>query len=117
MSNSKEILEGKFKIAKFMGYTYKSETSKIFLIGLNDIHNYNEDWNKLIPVVEKIRNLNCVVSIRFNRQMNLTVTDINGFMPEWRKDIRCDGIGIESTFKAVVEFIQWHNTNNKKHKL
>jgi len=52
----KEIIEGNFLISKAMGYTYPSANSEIFRLSY-DLHNYHEDWNKLMLAVEKIEDV------------------------------------------------------------
>jgi iron-sulfur cluster repair protein YtfE (RIC family) len=62
-----------------------------------DFNNYSEDWNELIPVVQKINRLAskyptrvCDVMISYNR------------------------IDIEELYEHIVKFINWYNKNNKK---
>jgi len=74
---------------------------------------YHKSFDWLMPVVDKIRDNNCLVSIRFNRQMKTTNTVIACFENKWVKDVEVSGIGIESTYKAVIEFIKWYNQNKK----
>lgn len=124
----KEILEGNKLIAKFMGarpyylndnvITFPAFENPQPSISGTTTHNldslkYNTSWDWLMSVVEKIRDNNCIVSIRFNRQLNTTNTMIANFEDGWKKDIDISGVGVESTFKAVVEFIKWYNNQKK----
>lgn len=46
--------EGNFLISVFNGWTYKDVAEFIKDPTSSELHNYHEDWNKLMPVVEKI---------------------------------------------------------------
>ena len=113
-------------ISEFMGYTYhKSKHSydkSLFGEGfwskpgckMADLI-FDHDWNELIPVVEKIESL---------------AIDNVGEIGIWIEPIRCL-IGsdyhhpiievavdmchskIEMIYKAVIQFIQWYNNQNK----
>ena len=125
----KEITKGNILIAEFMGHKiwmvkhYIGDTqSDRMEISIKDYDKYvlkgfkydvyarpfHSDWNLLMPVVEKIRDNNCMVSIRFNRQMNTNNTMIACFEDKWVKDLDISGVGIESTYNAVIKFINWY---------
>lgn len=118
--NQKEILEGNKLIAEFMGFkrkedlqgfaTFKNWTIEPFGYFNDEGLKYHSYWDWLMPVVEKVRDSNCMISIRFNRQLNTANTTIACFENKWHKDISISGVGIESTYKAVVGFIEWHNS-------
>jgi len=114
----KEETEDNMLIAEFMGNKmngvfyisgYDANFPTQRLVHPNDLE-YHESWDWLIPVVDKIRDNNCIVSIRFNRQINTTNTHISCFENKWLKDINISGVGIESTYKSVIEFIKWYNS-------
>ncbi len=124
-----KIIEGNKLIAEFMGAECLSPKTKFSYFDFgNDwsenegifqqkIHirmlKYHSSWDWLMPVVEKVRDKNCIVSIWFNRQLNTNNTTIANFEDGWKKDINISGVGIESTYKSVIEFIKWHNNQKK----
>jgi hypothetical protein len=67
---------------------------------------YDTSWDWLVPVVEKIENLNqASVDIYYNCCEIAIPDDM----------IRVDGHSkIESTYKAVIEFIKWYNASLTK---
>jgi hypothetical protein len=92
LSAALSVEEGKFQIAKFMGYSYMFSNSAVFKNGLNDLHSYDKDWNKLMPVVKKIQQLEVAEFYRKKPVMS-AIMDVD----------------IEILFKAVVVFAQWYN--------
>jgi len=144
-----EIAENNKLIAEFMGYkNIKIESKeagciipsppgweKQFPRGVHLTFSYNEDWNKLIPVVEKIESLDLkewgykweshdgeieynngsiCVEIERNRcwiYMNLQLDPFHTFNEQTR------GIDfptkLEATYQAVVEFIKWYNVQKE----
>lgn len=75
---------------------------------------YQDRWDWLMPVVEKIRaDCNYLISIRFNRKLFTTTTTIACFENKWHKDLEHHGEGITSVYAAVISFIQWHKDNSK----
>ena len=51
---SKEQIEGNFLISVFNGWTYENVKDFSKDITSNELHNYHEDWNKLMMAVDKI---------------------------------------------------------------
>jgi hypothetical protein len=92
LSAALSVKEGKFQIAKFVGYTYGSSNETIFKNCLNDLHSYDKDWNKLMPVVKKIQQLEVSEFYRKKPVMSALID-----------------VDIETLFKAVVVFTQWFN--------
>jgi hypothetical protein len=112
-----QVLEGNKLIACFVGYKYnigfKSYELKKDGVVVNSIglpllmtgFKYNSSWDWLMPVVEKIESI---------KNSDDYEVDIFG---------KCCDIGgqfegvcktkIEGTYKAVVEFIKWHNKQQK----
>ncbi len=126
-----EILDSNKLIAIFMGGEYKkifcgidNTSENVFYMPNSHITDYVKDfkngipyhssWDFLMPVVEKVRDSNCIVSIRFNRQLATTNTCIACFEKKWVKDIEEHGVGITSTYLAVLEFVKWYNIERLK---
>jgi hypothetical protein len=113
-----EIIEGNFLISKAMGYTYPSANSEIFRLSY-DLHNYHEDWNKLMPVVEKIEQIDGGV-------FNFSVLYKQGLITSNRVNFTIKGlpkrnnISVTSTstkeavWLTIVEFYKWYNQNNNQ---
>lgn len=110
-------------IAEFMGgkiddtFIYFDKTNNKFeddTLHVSDLL-FDSDWNWLMEVVEKIESivLEEVNDTSFNVTIGATrycvIQDNNGGM------LKVIGEGktkIESTYKAVVEFIKWYNQTN-----
>lgn len=95
-------------IAEFMGMTCHHNDSNVLIFSTengNDIVSiydleYHTDWNWLMEVVEKIESLGVVVEIRENVcYIETTPVDYYSELEETK---------IQSTYKAVVEFIKWY---------
>jgi len=108
-------------IANFMGwdesmsghYPVDYNTPKGPYVGDKPLEMYHKSWDWLIPVVEKIENLE---DYRFDitiRQETITILDKNN-----NKEIYCFfGEGeskLEIVYGAVIEFIQWYNKQNEE---
>jgi len=95
----KEIEEGNKVIAEF--WFNESELNE------GQQYTFHENWNALMPVVEKIEEMNNTVRIQ---DVVCDISIIGGnSISYWRKE----SPKILNTWKAVVEFIKWHNENNK----
>ena len=71
--------------------------------------NYHNSWDALMPVVERIENLENAFTI----QIDFTDCIINQ-NDNWSFGIHTTGINkIEAVYKAVIEFIKWYNTQSK----
>lgn len=67
---------------------------------------YNSEWQMLMPVVEKIESI---------ANSDYYEVDIFGHCCDIGGKIETTGITkIDAVFKAVVQFIQWHNTQPTK---
>jgi hypothetical protein len=77
---------------------------------------YDSDWSALMPVVEKIENLNNGNSYLYAFEMGKDWCWIttNDFKPETIVAKSVAGNKIQSIWQAVVEFIQWHNQTVEK---
>lgn len=72
--------------------------------------NYNTDWNWLMPVVDKIKDLKIVTNVNYNIAGDfiiegLTKTKVLNIIIN-RKDYKSD---IEMVYKGIVEFINFYN--------
>lgn len=100
------VNEGNRIIAEFMGYTQTelSYNEPVFshpdhsVITAVPLHllTYHEDWNLLMPVVEKIFNVTTEDQRQFSGN---SIFEIGLFSP------------ISDVYSAVLEFITWYNSN------
>ena len=96
-------------IAEFMGMKPLNNDSSVLVFSTdrgNDIVSidnlqYQNDWNLLMEVVEKIESLGVVVEIREN------VCYIETSQGNYTSEL--EETKIQATYKAVVEFIKWYN--------
>jgi hypothetical protein len=110
-----EIFDNNKIIAKFMGYGYKQyggwgyhyynqETGDIWK---NDAQlKYHSSWDWLMPVVEKIESVDFIVSMR---QSSITICN-NICKTPYFQSHEVSNTKIESTYKAVIAFVKWYNT-------
>jgi hypothetical protein len=120
--SKEEILEGNFLIAKFMGYDYPDINNQVWLHSL-EWHSYHHDWNKLMPVVEKIESIvdshhgyfgvyissnNCTIQATNFRPEN-PMANPPHYFSDWTLETK-----INSTWQAVVQFIKWYNQHPKQ---
>ena len=105
--------QGNKLIAEFMNKTFQFE---------EDLK-YHSNWNSLMPVVEKIENLNDLIVdkvwISINgRECGLwTYFDVKevlriGTENNKFKVKNTSKSKIESTWRTVIDFIEWYNKNN-----
>lgn len=140
---NKEILEGNKLIAEFMGWQEPSLEYKIKWCGVKteerlkkineeyipylikeknseplfkDSLRYHSSWDWLMPVVEKIAELDIAYRVGI---VLIGYVKINGFqMPPIVKNVSREGslinpTWLNATWLAVVEFINWYNDNGK----
>ena len=88
--NKSEIIEGDKLIAEFMG---EKATG-----------GYHQSWDWLMPVVEKIEE-NCPEKPDW--------TDGNTGWPCTLFSATCSPWKIENTYKSVIKYIKWYNTQNQ----
>jgi hypothetical protein len=95
-----------FLIAKFMGYTYPNHENDVWEISKLELHNYHEDWNLLIPVVEKIENMGYNVSISL---FSCIICDPGKLLEPNEQalliEAHCES-KIEAVLEAVIAFIK-----------
>jgi hypothetical protein len=76
---------------------------------------YNQDWNKLMQVVEKIGQLHLKSKVAYNPDLVFKVEIVNGYTQISGATERIfynssvEGSMINATYKAVYQFIQWQN--------
>ena len=85
-----------------------------YVEGINFL-SYNDNWNRIMPVVEKIKKL----EFEFNTFSDYTKTE------KYRNEVRISELSVDkycrilirntdmldAIFNAVVEFIKWYNVN------
>lgn len=107
---TKEIIENNKLIAEFMGYANGRPLTNELLKTL-----YN-DWNSLMPVIEKIESLGFVTELSGNEYHNF-FTISHPLRPCNEHIVSIGRTDIppinkkETTYKAVIEFIKWFNLN------
>ena len=122
-------------IARFMGYEIPKQTHRklnwIIYNGVFQAMQFHSSWDWLMPVIEKIENLE-VKGLEEDKEFiqQFTVEISNGqcvihrdFSPQYwgtEEDFLelydCNNTSkIESTFSAVVKFIEWLNINYEKY--
>jgi len=141
-----EITEGNKLIAEFMGFgpPKKQIGDKTYYVGSSDgepTYGYNNSWDWLMPVVEKIRNfkdgiydmegftfggMSVHISSRYSRGWTchifgtLSVLHINSDkthsyskLPDYSVSIDSNKNSefIEPIWQAVIQFIKWYNQN------
>mgnify|MGYP003512033432 FL=1 len=127
---NKEIIEDNKLIAEFMEvknvreYELNSKHKCLvisdddgfidYVEGINFL-SYNDNWNRIMPVVEKIKKL----EFEFNTFSDYTKTE------KYRNEVRISELSVDkycrilirntdmldAIFNAVVEFIKWYNEN------
>lgn len=66
---------------------------------------FHKDWNWLIPVVRKLRNLNLIIN-------NSALSQVNESGKVVRTLIKL--MDIEQVWQATVDYIKWYNSQNNK---
>ena len=97
-------IENNRLIAEFMGYNLEVVNNEEYFTHddmletfLDDELHFHTDWNWLMEVMDKILN----VSLKLDTM-------------ELYYDITDNIPNIEETYKSILEFINWFNTENKK---
>lgn len=126
-----ETIENNKLIAEFMGYSFKmlpdTDNQCYELSGSWDIIHvtefeigcfaYHSDWNRLMPVVERIESLGYYTNsdIGFTGSDNKTVMHFFRVYKNGYEGINIafskSTFKIESIYTAVIEFIKWYNDN------
>lgn len=94
-------------IAQFLGLTIITDGISLFDTKYKPLAKYHENWNDLMPVVEKIESLEGWVQIDGLSNRKLATIRVGDM---WEKSFLGESDSkIEATYKAVVEFIKWYN--------
>lgn len=116
------IIENNKLIAEFMGYEFIEQKANCIITKDNflnpevlasNAYKFNSSWDWLMPVVEKIENL------EWRGEHIFICIDTYGCWIEHKNKIICkvgtkayeDLTKIEATHRAVLQFIKWHNKN------
>lgn len=94
-----EIIEGNKLIAEFMGHQ-----------GYSCKDAYDENWNALMPVVDKIESID---GCSYKIHLSYSIGFVNDNSQHGNPNI-IRGIGksrIETAYDLVIKFIQWYNLN------
>jgi hypothetical protein len=104
-------------IAEFMGLTIITDGISLFDSDYKALKKYNESWDSLMPVVEKIE-ASCNRAYQFKIYRNqafveCTVMGDRTILTSQKFVAGSDYKGVNSkianTYQAVVEFIKWYN--------
>jgi hypothetical protein len=115
-------------IAEFDGVklTDRNGESAVFMIEGSHIaeyfrctkyNTYHEDWNMLMPVVEKIEALDGLYIVEIFARACIISYMVNHNWPEDKGIVAHFNASntnskLEATYQAVVQFIQWYNQNH-----
>lgn len=121
-----EILEGNKLIAEFDGAIFTNDDTEVYPQGylyFNDIGAleaknlmYNDSWDWLMPILDKIEKMGCIVEISFSLVVFCRICAIGKKEDRATNFIADNNGGLEPivpVYKAVVEFIKWHNNQVK----
>ena len=124
---NEEIIEGNKLIAEFMGGKFRKSKDKNTLNKYFDLKDkgyfyyeneirYHTSWDWIMPVLEKIEQLGCIIEISYSLVCMCRICVI-GIKHEKAFNIINDNNGglepIIAIYKSVVEFIKWYNQNTK----
>ena len=70
---------------------------------------YHSDWNWLMEVVEKIESLR--YNVEFSKSHCVIIAEIE--KPDSKRITKYSESKIQAVYNACIEFIKWHNLNNK----
>lgn len=100
-------------IAEFMGYNFITRNAFIARYPKDFIDNsdcykcFHNSWDWLMPVIEKVENLNFAVEIS---ESYCEIKDGSSIVIELGGG---DYTKISATYKTLVDFIKWHNQQNQ----
>jgi len=106
-----EVIEGNKLIAEFMGWKCSNNEDRWTQPDHSKVTGlyFHGSWDWLIPVVEKIENLREIRDFVIS-SVGCSILS-HGFKSFISYD-ECDS-KISAVYKSVVEFIKWHNSQNK----
>ncbi len=121
--SNEETLDGNKLIAEFDGWSIEkgmeSEGNPFYVKGLDicltSKMQYNSSWDWLMPMVEKINHMPHRMGFFINNQFCGAHGLLHGGMSVSKTIVKIETGNnplIQSVYKAVVEFIKWHNTKN-----
>lgn len=121
-STMKEITEGNKLIAEFMGLKFAADMTYYEHDGEVKQVAYHSSWDWLMPVVEKIGEVNVNIGSRSDYERAGTTIIISLLPPNqvemWNEtgwSYRKSGNSlIEQVWLGSVQFIQWYNQNKTK---
>ena len=99
-----ELIENNFLISQFNGWTYQNVDEFIKDRSSSELHNYQEDWNKLMPVIEKIEELGYSVNIN---GLAFHIEKPNGELICYSKLFEDKKA---TCYSAVKSFVRWYKT-------
>lgn len=117
-SNEKSVIE----IAKIQLNIYEDYLGKGYEYNI-DGANYHKDWNLLMRVINKILDIDITPAPNWSGYRVEIVPngyiEISGFpmTPKICKNVSVEGSPENATFKAIVEFIEYHNKKIQDEKL
>ncbi len=110
-------------IAKFMGFTYDYMDSYLIVYKRNKQYNneiwrqnelkFNESWDWLMQVVEKIEEMDVVASFQIEQP---TIYIWSSSESSTFKNIEVDIFTkskIQAVYEACIKFIEWYNNENR----
>lgn len=118
-----EIIDGNKLIAKFMGimvtdFKWKTYHTLVYCdengewdFSYLEYYNPHSDWNRLMPVIEKIEASGYIVEIWLSLGKGCKI-----FKPNYEPSVSfsCESNStIEAVWMTIVEFLEWHNKESK----
>ena len=124
---NEEIIEGNKLIAEFMGGKFRKSKDKNTLDKYFDLKDkgyfyyeneicYHASWDWIMPVLEKIEQIGCIVEISYSLVCMCRICVIGQKHENTFNIINDNNGGLEpiiAIYKSVVEFIKWYNQNTK----
>jgi hypothetical protein len=105
----KEINEGNKLIAEFMGRSIAEQHGEVLYADWDGLHSvkYNESWDWLMPVVEKIEDTIPGSEIMIDKHSCIIRHTTFNAKRIWNTS------KIQAAYEGVIEFIKWHNLFNQ----
>lgn len=130
-SNEPMIIEMNRAICEFMGWEFRPDGGDWFKAyhdghlmwaesgkGLNEIllegFKFHEDWNKLMPVVEKIRGMGYHIEITISVDCSVEILKLRGDPEKDVLRIIAYSTPINAVYTSVYQFITWYNQQKQK---
>ena len=108
-------------IAEFMGFSQgKSEIGNTWehpdkmgiYGGVGQKFKYDVSWDWLMPVVEKIESLGCIVEIWKSLGAGCRIQKLIPYQPTIRVTAESNSM-IEAVYQSIIQFIKWYKENKK----